>query len=68
MPIATSDFETPIQVSFGSNVQVLSAKVTETYLEGLNVPLNYESECVLINPFLLNKGASINYRQDLLPL
>jgi len=62
VPIETDDYEKPIVINFGKNAQILTVEVTETDPSGISVPIHTHKNKFEINPVLLNKSDSINFK------
>ena len=62
VPITDSDFVKPIEISFGSKNLILSAEVIDTNPTEMDVPIDTSTECVIINPLLINKRESITLK------
>lgn len=59
-PIASADFESPIELKVDSGVLVIKARVTEVSPEDLHVTLDTTSSAIKISPMLLNPGDKIS--------
>lgn len=60
-PILSSDFESPIEISGGGNVRLISAQVTATDPKEIPVKLSIESNRMVIGPFLSNPSDVISF-------
>ena len=57
--IRASDFERPIRFSFGNRAIVLSADITDVKPKTLKPIMSTESNCIVIDPLLVNSGDAI---------
>ena len=57
--IKSTDYERPISLDFGENAHILTAEVTETTPDNLDVSIDIEGTKVLLNPTLMNGKDSI---------
>lgn len=62
VPIVTSDYEHPVNLSFGENAHILSAEVSKTDPENLQATANAENTKIILTPILLNSGDSITLK------
>jgi hypothetical protein len=62
VPIAKTDYETPLRVCFGETAQVLTVEVSDTYPPGLEPSLTHSRSEIAIGPLLLNQGDSISIK------
>lgn len=60
--IKSTDYERPINLDFGENAHILTAEVTETTPDNLDVSINIEGTKVLLNPTLMNGKDSITIK------
>ena len=60
--IKSIDYERPINLDFGENARILTAEVTETTPDNLDVSINIEGTKVLLNPTLMNGKDSITIK------
>lgn len=60
IPIASSDFETPLTFSMGADdCKVLSVEITKTEPKHLSPMINVQTNCIILQPLLINGGDSI---------
>ena len=62
VPIQKSDYERPLSISFGEDSRILSAEVTETSPENLDVTIDPSEDCLILEPLLLNSRDSITLK------
>lgn len=62
LPIRSSDFESPICISFGESTSILSAEIAETEPEGLAVTTRIKDQVIEIPPSLINNGDSFTIK------
>ena len=60
--IKSTDYDRPINLDFGENAHILTAEVTETTPDNLDVSINIEGTKVLLNPTLMNGKDSITIK------
>ncbi len=61
-PIVKSDYETPINLNFSDNSEVLETDVINVSPESMKVEVNSTKESASIQPLLLNPGDSITIK------
>lgn len=59
VPVEEPDFVTPIRISFGSEATILVGDIAGTTPEDLPASLTLESQGVILNPLMMNRGDSI---------
>jgi hypothetical protein len=62
LPIATPDYEKPIEIVFSKTAEILSAAVIEKIPVDLNVEFEMARDSVQLKPMLLNKGDAITFK------
>ena len=62
VPIVSTNYERPVNLSFGENSWILTAEVSETDPEDLRATVNIENAKVALEPVLLNGGDSITLK------
>lgn len=62
LPIIGTDYEWPINLSFGQKTQILSVAISETNPKNLKVNAKVEDGKAVLNPILLNSGDSIRLK------
>lgn len=62
VPIISADYERPVNLSFGEEAQILTAEVTETNPDSLQVSVDIEATRIVLRPVLLNGGDSITLK------
>ena len=62
LPVATSDYERPITVGFGTSANILSAEISETEPNNLGVTIATELNSFTLSPTLLNPKDSIKIK------
>jgi hypothetical protein len=62
LPIATPDYEKPIEIVFSKTAEILSAAVIEKIPVDLNVEFEMAGNSVQLKPMLLNKGDAITFK------
>lgn len=60
--IKSDDFEEPITISFSPNVGVLSVELINTNPQTINAKIRSDSDKIIIEPLLLNRGDSITIK------
>lgn len=60
--ILKSDYESPIQFSFGQGADILSAEIVSTTPAGIPVSLSHQGGSVVLSPVLLNSKDRIELR------
>ena len=60
--IKSIDYERPINLDFGKNAHILTAEVTETTPDNLDISIDIEGTKVLLNPTLMNGKDSITIK------
>jgi hypothetical protein len=62
VPIVSTDYEDPVNLSFGENSQILTIDSSETNPDSLRVSTSIEKAKVVLAPILLNRGDSITIK------
>lgn len=62
LPIVSTDYEDPVNLSFGENSQILTTDSSETNPNSLRASTNIEKTKVVLAPVLLNRGDSITIK------
>ncbi len=60
--ISSTDFDTPLKITFGDGVSILGASVSSAYPEDLNPKLKLGKYYVLVEPLLLNVNESFTIK------
>jgi len=62
VPIVSTDYEDPVNLSFGENSPILTTDSSETNPDNLRASTNIEKKRVVLAPVLLNRGDSITIK------
>lgn len=62
VPIASSDYEKPIEIVFSEGAEILSSAVIEKTPDDLNVNFEMVRNSVLLKPTLLNLGDAVTFK------
>jgi hypothetical protein len=62
VPIVATDYEDPVNLSFGENSQILTTDSSETNPDSLRASTSIEKTNVVLAPILLNMGDSITIK------
>jgi len=62
VPIVSTDYERPVSLSFGENPRILTAEVSETDPDNLEISVDIQATKVMLDPVLLNGGDSITLK------
>lgn len=60
--ITSSDFETPIKIFFQDSSKVIDVTIVSTIPPNIGPIIKYESNCLSLEPILLNKGDEIRLK------
>lgn len=58
MTIVPDDFIEPLKIYLSDNTKIFSANVSTAHPAGLNPSLDYDKNCIKVNPLLMNGGDS----------
>jgi hypothetical protein len=59
VPIVSTDYEQPLCLQFSEKTHILTADVSKTYPESLEVSVNIQNTKIVLSPVLLNSGDSV---------
>jgi hypothetical protein len=61
-PIRSADYESPIEVKFGTDVEILSAEIVKPSQRCLGPSIEIENETLTLAPILMNHGDRIDLK------